>query len=676
MSDPKPFRLSTLLHGADYNYEQWLTYPDILRDDFELMKAAGINALSIGIFFWAMLEPEEGCFEFAWFDQLMDTLSNQGIRAILATPSGARPVWLSEAYPEVRQVNPEGVRAPHAGRHNHCRTSPIYREKCRIINTLLARRYAAHPALFMWHVSNEYGAGACHCSLCYSAFREWLQARYGDLETLNHAWWTTFWSHCYTAWEQIKPVDPSVQGLLLDWQRFTSDQTLDFFIAESAPLRELTPALPITTNFMQPDVGLDYWAFAPHVDIISWDSYPRWHHPSGDAAIAAQTAFYHDLHRSYKRRPFMLMESTPSVTNWQGISRPKRPGMHLLSSLQAVAHGANTVQYFQWRQSRGGEEKYHGAVVSHLNTPDTRVFREVAEVGAKLETLAEVVDAEVQADVAIIYDFHNKWALNHAQLPQNEAKDYQACCREHHEALWRQGVGADIISSESDFGAYRVVIAPMLYMLRAGVAERLEAFVSEGGVLVTTHTSGMVDDSDLAFLGGFPDALRRTLGLRVEETDNLYGDQRQEVKITDLAFAPAEHYKTRHVADIVWLETAQPLGIFEQEFYRGSPALTQNRYGTGRAFYLATRFGTDFLFNFYTKLTERCEIERWELPSGVSVSVRRTEDIEVVFVMNFSNAVQTLSVPEQYRSAAAGPVLELNAYEVKVLRVVIEKSVA
>ena len=187
MPDPKSFRLPTLLHGADYNYEQWLEYPEVLQADFELMKAADINALSIGIFAWSKLEPSEGCFEFAWLDELMDTLAEQDIYVLLATPSGARPVWLSEAYPEVRQVNAAGVRAPHAGRHNHCRTSPVYREKCRTINTLLAERYAAHPALLMWHVSNEYGAGACHYSLCYKAFQAWLQARYGDLETLNQA---------------------------------------------------------------------------------------------------------------------------------------------------------------------------------------------------------------------------------------------------------------------------------------------------------------------------------------------------------------------------------------------------------------------------------------------------------------------------------------------------------
>lgn len=673
MSRSTRFRLLTLLHGADYNYEQWLEYPDVLESDFKLMKDAGINALSVGIFAWSKLEPSEGRFEFDWLDRLMDTLADHNIHAVLATPSGARPAWLSEAYPEVRQVDAAGVRAPHAGRHNHCRTSPLYRDKCRTINALLAERYADHPALLMWHVSNEYGAGACYCSLCYEAFQAWLKGRYGDLEILNHAWWTTFWSHRYTAWEQIRPVDGSIQGLMLDWQRFTSDQTLDFFVAESAPLRDLTPEVPITTNFMQPDVGLDYWAFAPHVDIISWDSYPRWHNPAGDAATAARTAFYHDLHRSYKRQPFMLMESTPSVTNWQGISRLKRPGMHVLSSLQAVAHGSNTVQYFQWRQSRGGEEKYHGAVVSHLNHSDTRVFREVAEVGARLQALSAVVDAEVRAEVALIYDFQNEWALNHAQLPQNEAKDYQVCCREHHEALWRQGVATDIISSEAEFQDYRVVVAPMLYMLRAGVAERLEAFVRDGGVLIATHTSGMVDDSDLAFLGGFPAPFRRTLGLWVEETDALYSEQRQRVvPASGSEFALTGD--TRHVADIVRLETAQPLAVFEREFYRGSPACTRNRHGTGEAFYLASRFDSALLFDLYTTLLERYRIARWPLPAGVSVSVRRAQDVEWVFVMNFSEAAQQVSVPARYQRAVSGSVLELDPYAVKTFSYRYQKS--
>src|SRR5258708_4286665 len=353
-------------HGADYNYEQWLDEPEILAEDLRLMRAAHCNIMSVGIFSWVRLEPQEGHYDFAWLDQLMDSLAQQGISAALATPSAAPPTWLSHKYPETRRVNKQDSREPQRGRQNFCYSSPIFREKIVALNHQLAQRYGQHPALALWHVSNEYVSTRCHCDLCYKAFRVWLQQRYKDLDTLNHEWWTTFWSHYYTDWDQIEPVDNSLQGLMLDWQRFTSDQALDFFLAESAPLREIAPHIPITTNFMQPDVGLNYWRFANHLDIVSWDSYPRWHQ-TDDLATAMQTAFYHDLHRSYKQgQPFLLLESTPSVTNWHGVSRLKKPGMHVLSSLQAVAHGANSVQYFQWRQSRGGEEKIHGGGGGHL----------------------------------------------------------------------------------------------------------------------------------------------------------------------------------------------------------------------------------------------------------------------------------------------------------------------
>lgn len=663
--------MPTLLHGADYNYEQWLEYPDVLKEDFRLFKEAGINALSIGIFAWSMLEPREGDYIFGWLDELMERLGAHGINAILATLSGARPAWLSEAYPEVLQMNAAGVRAPHAGRHNHCRTSPVYREKVQAINRKLAERYGNHPALLMWHVSNEYGAGPCHCPLCYGAFQTWLQRRYGSLDALNHAWWNTFWSHRYTAWEQIEPVDPSVHGLMLDWQRFTSDQTLDFFLTESTPLRELTPDTPMTTNFMQPDVGLDYWKFAPHVDVVSWDSYPRWHLGS-DAQTALQTAFYHDLHRSYKRQPFMLMESTPSVTNWQGVSRPKRPGLHLLSSLQAVAHGSDTVQYFQWRQGRGGSEKFHGAVVTHLGSEHTRVFREVSEVGERLETLDGVRGADVRAQAAVIYDFENEWALEHAQLPQSEAKNYQERCIAHYGALWRRGVATDIINADTDFSPYQLLVAPMLYMFRPGVAERLEGFVRSGGVLVTTYLSGIVNESDLCFLGGFPAPLRRTLGLWVEETDTFKGPDAQRIAPTGTGAFALPEADCGHYADIVHLESARPLAVYGGEFYGGTPALSVNEHGDGEAYYLATRCDDTFLDALYAGLIEQHELLATPevLPEGVSVQVRHGDEGAFVFVMNFSGEERTLDLSALEPFGTPQPrKVTLPAYGYEVLQV-------
>ncbi|UCC54834.1 MAG: beta-galactosidase [Anaerolineaceae bacterium] len=642
MFEPKFF-----WHGADYNFEQWLDYPNVLTRDIELMKAARCNVMSIGIFSWAMLEPVEGKYEFGWMDGLMDRLAENEIGAILATPSGAKPAWMSQSYPEIRLVDEYGRRHPHHLRHNHCPTSPIYRQKVRQINTLLAERYRDHPALMMWHVSNEYGNQNCRCELCLRAFREWLQMRYGSLEAVNKAWWTAFWSHHYTDWSQIKPVDPSVHGLMLDWMRFVSDQVLDFYLAEKEPLQEITPNVPVTTNFMWPNVGLDYWAFASHVDVISWDSYPRWHSEIEDWRLAADTAFFHDLHRSYKQRPFLLMESTPSVTNWQGVSRPKRPGMHVLASLQAVAHGANSVQYFQWRQSRGGAEKFHGAVVSHAGREQTRTFQEVTAVGELLARLGPVLESVNQADIAIIYDLQNEWALDMAQLPRNKDKNYQERCLAHYRQFWQQGVTVDIINSNfTEFSNYKLVIAPMLYLLQEGVAEWLCEYVQAGGTLVTTYLTGVVNQSDLVFMGGSPGPLKDLLGIWVEETDVLFDHHQQTIQLTNKTLSGA-NYPVKQYADIVHSQGAEVFAVYEQDFYAGSPAITVNQFGKGRAYYLAARYDDSFLTDFYGWLGKMLGLKSaiaHPLPRGVTAQVRTKDTEKFIFLLNFEPIPQTVKL--------------------------------
>ncbi|MDP3179767.1 MAG: beta-galactosidase, partial [Spirochaetaceae bacterium] len=379
--------MKSIWHGGDYNPDQWLERPDIQDEDFRLFPLAGVNVVSIGIFAWTRLEPEDGRYDFSWLDSIMDRLEAAGMKAILATPTGAKPAWMSRAYPEILRCGPDRQRDLHGQRHNHCYTSPVYRRKAIAVNAELARRYGARPVLALWHVSNEYG-GECHCPLCQEAFRSWLRERYGSLESLNAAWWTDFWSHRFTEWNQVESPSPrgelSIHGLALDWKRFVDHQSLDFFKAESAPLRELCPSVPITVNMMGTYPGLNYWNWAPHVDVVSWDSYPRWHNAEADdASEASRTAFVHDLTRSLKGRSWLLMESTPSQVNWQPVNRLKKPGMHRLSSLQALAHGSDSVMYFQWRKGRGGFEKFHGAVVDHGGGEGTRVFREVAELGAE-----------------------------------------------------------------------------------------------------------------------------------------------------------------------------------------------------------------------------------------------------------------------------------------------------
>ncbi len=639
-------RFPHLLHGGDYNPDQWT--PDIWEDDMRLMKLAHCNTVSVGIFAWVALEPEEGRFEFGWLDRIMDMLAKNGVYAVLATPSGARPAWMSQKYPEVLRVRPDGGRNLHGGRHNHCFTSPVYREKTRIINTKLAEHYKDHPALMLWHLSNEY-SGECHCDLCKDAFRAWVQRKYGTLEALNQAWWTAFWSHTYTDWSQIEPPSPvgetSVHGLNLDWKRFCTDQTLDFMQAEIAPLKAITPNIPVTTNMMGTFPGLNYWRLAPALDVISWDSYPRWHQNIPDAEIAAQVAFTHDINRCMKGgQPFMLMESTPSMTNWMPHAKLKRPGMHLLSSLHAVAHGSDTVQYFQWRKSRGSAEKFHGAVVDHVGHEFTRVFRDVAEVGETLEKLDAIVGTTTRPQVALIYDWENKWAMDDAMGPVPGDKGYLPECLRHYQALWRRGIPMDVIDMEQPLDRYNLVIAPMLYMVRPGVAERLAEFVKHGGTLVTTFWSGIVNENDLCFLGGFPGPLRPILGLWSEEIDAITPqDSNTLCPVAGNPLALSGKYTVSELCDLIHSEGAEVLATYGSDFYAGRPALTVNTFGEGHAYYIAARTGADFLADFYDALAAQYHIRPvidTALPQGVSVHVRSDRASsgarDYVFVMNFN----------------------------------------
>jgi beta-galactosidase len=632
-----------LLHGADYNYEQWLDRPDILDLDLAYMKEAGINVLSIGIFSWSRLESAEGVYHFDWLDECFERLRRNGQKIILATPSGSKPAWLSEKYPEVCRVNADGQRQRHGGRHNHCRTSVKYREACVRINTKLAERYGTRPALILWHVSNEYNGTPCYCPQCLGAFRDWLKKRYVNLDALNAAWYTSFWSHRFTSWEQIFPGDDSIHGLMLDWQRFTGDQTIDFFMAESAPLRRITPEIPVTTNFQMPDVGLDYHKFARYVDIVSWDNYPEWHRYADDADVAVKTAFFHDLHRSYKNQTFLMMESSPGATSWQGVSKKKKAGMHLLSSIQAIAHGSGSVQYFQWRQSRGGAEKFHDAVITHIGDNKTRIFREVAELGAALQKLGGIAAANNEAGpdggearAAVVYDFQNGWALNNARLPRSVEKNYQQECIAHYGAFWRAGVSRDVIGPEyADFERYRLIVFPMLYMLTEETAEKIRRYVRQGGVAVATYLTGIVNGSDLCCLGGTPGGLTGVFGIAVEETDSIADYENLEFTLE------GQTWQASHYADRVRLLGADAPGVFCGP--ENDPAVTVNRYGEGAAYYICARAGAAFLDRFYRGLCEKHGLSPcvpWDIPAGVSVQKWGGK----VFVMNFNSGEVCVSL--------------------------------
>ncbi len=655
-----------ILHGGDYNPDQWLDCPEILDEDVRLMKKAGVNCVSLGIFAWSRIEPEEGRYELDWLAEIIQRLYENGIDTILATPTGAMPHWLADQYEEVRQVGEDGVRNDAGKRHNYCPSSPVMREKTRQIDQKLAERFGRHPGVICWHISNEIGNngtdGGCHCENCQRAFREWLEKKYGSLDALNKAWWTAFWSHTYTDWNQIKSPSSRgenlLHGLNLDWKRFTSSQQLDFCREEIRAVRRYS-GLPVTTNLMAFFRPLDYFQWAKVFDFVSWDCYPDWHSGADELATAAEAAASHSLVRSLKRDNFLMMESTPSVVNWREKNRLKRPGMHALSSLQAVACGSDSVQYFQWRKSRGSCEKYHGAVVGHKYGENTRVFQDVARLGKRLGQISDkVLGTCNQARIAMIFDWENWWAVEDAHAIDNHIQ-YQRVFLEYFRPLWELGIDVDILDMDCGLDSYSVVVAPLNYLYRKGYADRVRQYV-------TTCWSGEVDDTDLVYLGKHP--LEDVLGIAPEEIDVPDGYCENSVQYQ------GQSYKVTGLCGLVHAKSAEVLAQYEHDFYAGYPAFTRNNYGKGEAYYIASANEMDFLRTFYKTLLREKGLEcrlNVKFPMGVTVNERRTKDKSLWFLQNFNRTAADVAFLEAYTNIETGEVLEgkvtMEAFECLIL---------
>lgn len=662
-----------MLHGGDYNPDQWTDYPEVLEEDMRLMQKANCNEMTVGIFAWSTLEPKEGVYDFSFMQKALDDIYEAGGRVILATPSGARPKWLSDKYPEVLRTDSNGVHHLYGARHNHCLTSPVYREKVATIDREISKRFGNHPAVIGWHISNEF-SGECFCPLCQEAFRKFLKEKYKTIENLNEQWWTKFWSHTYDSFEQIEaPMnigEGGLHGLVLEWKRFINHQTIDFMKAEMAAVREFSTA-PITTNLMGILPDLDYSEFAEEMDFISNDIYPTWKGGEADITIAMQAAMTHDYMRSLKHQPFLIMECTPSHVNWHNINTLKRPKQNEVAGLQAISHGSDSVLYFQWRKSRGSSEKFHGAVVDHVGHENTRVFREVSALGARLKKLDEIVGTHTDSKIAILYDWSNRTALDRAQGFQNSNKKYLPTLEAFYKPLWEKGINTDIISLKDDFSKYSVIFAPMLYSVSEENTEKLAKYVENGGKLVCTYMTGMVNENDLCYLGGFPGgALRKVLGIWNEEIDTLYPEARNTVSTNS-----GETFTAVDYCELIHTETATAFAKYDTDFYKDYPAATVNSYGKGEAYYLAFRDTGDFTEKIVTELLEKCNIKSdfdGELPLGVAAPSRTDGENVYVFLQNFSLEPKTVTTNLNWTNVETGEKVQgeiiLNKYDTIILK--------
>ncbi|MBV8782378.1 MAG: beta-galactosidase [Phycisphaerae bacterium] len=680
---PTPFRDQTaIIHGGDYNPDQWLPMvPDILEQDAAIMRETGINSTTLGVFAWTTLEPSENQFNFDWLDRVMDAQAAIGNRVILATPSGAMPAWLAEKYPEARRVDKQGHRALYGGRHNHCWSSPAYHERVKIIDTKLAERYGQHPALAMWHVSNEL-SGHCFCDLCRGWWQSWLEQRYGSLKKMNDAHWAYFWAHQATEWRHAEPSDDVMDGLVLDWLRFANHQLIDWYSFEANILRWIAPNIPITTNFMGTAFSLNYQAIGRVVDVVTDDQYPGF--DTDDPNLAKSGTYIsmkHDLYRCFKpERSFMLMESCPGAVQWRTPQKAKRPNVHRLEMLQAIAHGADGTCYFQFRSGRGSMEKLHGSVVEHWGTErqrETRRFKELRGLSDTYEKITSVLGTSVQPQVAMVYDWDSRWGQHHScgvgvSTPHGQANQmhyYDEIAVEQYQNFWQRGIPVDVISNDRDLGRYKLVVLPMHWIMTPQFAAQIRAYVENGGIVVATWDTAMADESNRMLLGGWPgEGLGEVFGLWVEEVDRLaHGTPRA---ITGLPGSGGDS------ASLMHLTGATAIATYSEDFYKGQPAVTVNSFGKGRAYFVGTRLDGTANSAFYGRVLSGLSIESIidaELPPGVTAQIRGSGDEAFVFLLNFSNQPRTVSLGSKSLTDAetgknAGKLIHLEPLASKVYR--------
>ncbi|MGM0320438.1 beta-galactosidase [Enterococcus sp. AZ067] len=632
-----------ILFGGDYNPNQWPK--EIWEEDIRIFKKASINSATVNVFSWAKIQPSENCYDFEELDQIIGKLSTEGFDIVLATSTAALPAWMFKKYPEVARTDYDGRHHKFGQRHNACPNSLVYQKYAERLATKLAERYGENPQVTCWHINNEYG-GECYCDNCEKAFRVWLKDKYHTIEALNKAWNMEFWGHTVYEWDEI--VLPNAlsegigynktafAGISIDYRRFNSDSLLKNYMMERDAIRKIDPTTPITTNLMGTFKGLDYFKWAKEMDLVSWDNYPSYNTPW---SLVAMT---HDLMRGLKQQPFMLMEQTPSQQNWQPYNSLKKPGQMRAQSYQTIAHGADTIQYFQLRRSIGACEKFHGAVIEHVGHEDTRVFRETAALGAELAQLSDIIGTQTQAQVAVIFDWDNYWALDYTSGPTVDLK-YVEQIHRYYRYFYEQNIAVDLVPVDADLSKYKLVAAPVLYMIKEGMQERLTDFVMQGGALLTTYMSGIVDQSDNVHLGGYPGPLRELAGIWVEEIDALAPEQSNGVSLVNEELTGTSNL----VSDLIHLENAEALAHYTSNFYAGMPAVTKNTFGDGTVYYFGGQLEDqlqDQLFKTIVKETDITPVI--EEATKLEIACRENEEAKFFVIINFHEEAQPL--PEMF----------------------------
>lgn len=640
--------------GVDYYPEHW--EESLWEQDAEQMQEIGVNVVRMAEFAWSRLEPEEGRYDFEWLDRAVSLFSDRGIEVFLCTPTCTPPLWLFEKYPEVIQVDQNGQRVPIGIRGHRCMNSPVYRQFCEKIIRQMVSRYRDNPLVIGYQIDNELEANHCRCSVCQEQFRQWVKRKYRTVQAVNAAYGNSVWSGEYSSFEQVKPpmgehIPWQNPSLTLDYNRYASDSTVDYVEFQRKLIHELDPKAVITTNNWLCENMPDFYQMFEHLDFVSYDNYPTTAIPKDPQQLYSH-AFHLDLMRGIKQKNFWIMEQlSGSVGSWMPMTSTIRPGMLEGYALQAVAHGADAVLHFRWRTAVSGAEMFWHGILDHSNVPGRR-YEEFASLCKRMNGLQELDGSVIKNRVALLYGSDQEYGfkLQH----QAEGMYYLEQLKFLHDGFTCIGVGVDIIDENADLSGYDIVLAPTLMIAKENVVDRLYCFVEKGGSLVLTNRSGVKDSYNKCRMDSLPTVFAELAGVRVKEYDPI-GMKMQTLQLVN------EEWKRRwkrtcqeweaagdvlqddlkkkvsctQWCDLLEADTAEAIAVYDEQFYRGTPAITRNHYQKGNVYYLGTVLEREMYVTLAKLLAEEVHMPYIDnLPLGVEVTQRIKNDTCWTFVFN------------------------------------------
>ena len=643
--------------GADYYPEQWV-YPyagtedapeSRWEDDAALMAHAGLNVVRMGEFSWALCEPEDGKFNFAWLQRAMDVLGKHEIKVVLGTPTAAPPLWLTQKHPGILPLDENGQVRHEGTRRACCLNSNAYWDHSRKLVTAMAEALGKHPQLIAWQI--DAGIGRHQTEYSFNAetkrdWHDWLKAKYETVENLNLALGLRVWGQTVNDFAQVPmPMTaPAAHSpaLLTDWRRFSSDTCVAFVRMQAELLRQFTPNLPVTTTLRPFAANFDYFDMAENLDFVSMDN------DAPAPTKAAEVAFHLDFLRSLKKQNlklpdgetegFWVMEQKAGSSSWGDVNSLIRPGITRLFTYQLLSRGANGVLYFYWRSPRIGPEKFHGGILTHDGLGKNRMFQEIAQIGAEVEVLSDALKGtKVHAEVAILYNHVNDWALDQPLRP-NKYFSQKEHVQLFHAALHDKNVPVDFARPTDDLSQYKLIIAPSLHLLSGGDADLLRVYVEHGGTLISTFNTALVNEHHLAPDTGWPGELTDVFGLEVHEFDPL--PPGEENHLTFKAGFPTTHlHSARLWCDLIEPKGCEILATYAQDFYAGKPAITINTYGDGKAVYIGTMCQLSFYLDLVAWARQLCGlVPLLRVPDQVEVSLRSSADRRIYFLLNHNHS--------------------------------------